>query len=72
MSLTANVYAKEEWRAAYAHDVMVLKCRGEGVRLNFHLSDFREVVDLLPGLSKVGNIFVKQIRLSQLLSRNTL
>ena len=60
---------QEEWRAAYAHDVMVLKCRGEGSRLNFDIEDFREIVDLLPGLSKVCAYLAAAIRLTPIVTR---
>ena len=39
-------------RAGKAHDVMALKCRGQGSPLNFGLDEYGDLVPMLPQLSK--------------------
>ena len=39
-------------RAGKAHDVMALKCRGEGSPLNFGVDEYGDLVPMLPQLSK--------------------
>ena len=36
-----------------AHDVMALRCKGPLATTNYPLEDYRDIVDMLPSLTKV-------------------
>ena len=50
---------QEEWQAAFAHDVMKLRCRCltvKNIHLNFPLDTFTQLLPLLPTMDKVSLI----------------